>query len=171
MMKSVGLRLQQAREAQGMSIEDVARITRISRSVVAAIESDDNDALPADVYVRGFSRNIAIVLGLDPAELIQNRALVDPMVITPIDATKREEQRFAMLFGHGPSDGAQFGHTPLIMALLALGLFFSAWMLVGNQAPSHETALDLQNGVPAIQQHVDAVTPFTATGLRADARH
>ncbi|MGB0590921.1 MAG: helix-turn-helix domain-containing protein [Myxococcota bacterium] len=170
MMKSVGLRLQQAREAQGMSIEDVARITRISRSVIAAIETNDSATLPADVYVRGFSRNIAVVLGLDPAELIQSRSAVEPEVIEPLEASRREEQRFAMLFGHGPSDVAQFGRAPLIMAMVAIGLFFSAWLLVGDQSTPQETALELENGVPAIQQHVDAVTPFTAQGLRADAR-
>lgn len=169
-MQSVGLKLQQAREEQGMSIEDVARITRISRSIIEAIESDDSARLPADVYVRGFSRNIAVVLGLDPAELIQNRPTVEPEFIEPVDAGRREEQRFAMLFGHGPSDGAPFGPAPLIMALVAIGLFFSAWLLVGDQTTSQETALDLQGGVPVIQEASDAVTPFTAQGLRADAR-
>jgi cytoskeletal protein RodZ len=169
-MKSAGLRLQQAREALGMSIEDVARVTRISRSVIAAIETDDSDALPADVYVRGFTRNIAIVVGLDPAELVQGRPVVEAEVMRPIDASRREEQRFAMLFGHGPTDRAQLGRTHLLMAIIGLGVLFSAWLLVGDQAPSHEAALDLQNAVPAIQEHVDAVTPFTAQGLRADAR-
>ena len=83
---------------------------------------------------------------------------------------RREEQRFAMLFGHGPSDGAPFGPAPLIVALVAIGLFFSAWLLVGDQTTSQETALDLQGGVPVIQEASDAVTPFTAQGLRADAR-
>ena len=59
-MKSIGLTLQQAREARGMSIEDVARVTRISQSIIRAIEHDDRAALPADVYVRGFTRTIAL---------------------------------------------------------------------------------------------------------------
>ena len=54
--------------------------------------------------------------------------------------------------------------------MIALGMFVAAWLLVGSQPSPHATAHDSQDGIPAIQEHVDAVTPFTAQGLRADAR-
>ena len=169
-MKSIGLTLKEARVAREMSIEDVANITRISRSIIEALEADDKAGLPADVYVRGFTRNIAQVLGLDPQSLVQNRPSPEPEQAPMISESDREGQRFAMLFGVSPSDGPVLGRTHLLMAMIALGMVLSAWMLVGDQSPSQESARELQKGVPAIQEHVDAVTPFTAQGLRADAR-
>ena len=169
-MKSAGLILKQAREAQGLSVEDMARVTRISRSIIVAIEHEDTDALPADVYVRGFTRNLAAVLGLDPSEVIQKQAQVAPPVRTPAQVERADEQRFSMLFGQGINHSVPLGGTHLVMALLAIGMFLAAWFLVGDQAPTQDREHDLQSGVPAIQESVDAVTPFTAQGLRADAR-
>ena len=52
-MKSIGLTLQQAREARGMSIEDVARVTRISQSIIRAIEHDDQFRGMAHTFTKG----------------------------------------------------------------------------------------------------------------------
>jgi len=166
-MKSVGLTLQQAREAREMSVEDVARLTRISRATIEAIERGDRAALPADVYVRGFTRTIAQEVGLDPQEVMR---LHPAPTAAPAPTDQKDEERFAMLFGYGPTDRPVLGVAHALMALLALGLFLAAWLLVGHQPTRHATAQDLDSGVPAIQEHVDAVTPFTSQGLRADAR-
>ena len=165
-MKSVGLTLQQAREARGMSVEDVARLTRISRAIIEAIERGDRAALPADVYVRGFTRTIAMTVGLDPASVVRVHAA--PL---PTATARQEEDRFAMLFGYGPAERPVLGVAHALAAFVALGLFLAAWLLVGHQPARHATAQDLDGAVPAIQEHVDAVTPFTSQGLRADARH
>ncbi|MBC7945497.1 MAG: helix-turn-helix domain-containing protein [Burkholderiales bacterium] len=65
-----GQRLAAAREARGLSIEDVVRHTKLSRRQVMALESDAHDQLPGPVFVRGFMRNYARHLQLDPAPLL-----------------------------------------------------------------------------------------------------
>ncbi len=65
-----GQRLAAAREAQGQSIEDVVRHTKLSRRQVMALESDAYGQLPGPVFVRGFMRNYARHLQLDPAPLL-----------------------------------------------------------------------------------------------------
>ena len=167
-MKSIGLTLQQAREARGMSIEDVARVTRISQSIIRAIEYDDQATLPADVYVRGFTRTIAKTIGLDPQAVLRSQTTTAIQALAP--TSQNEEDRFAMLFGYGATERPVLGVTHALMAIVAIGLLLAAWLLVGQQPASHSTAQDLNGGVPAIQEHVDAVTPFTAQDLRADAR-
>jgi len=167
-MKSIGLKLQQARQARGMSIEDVAEVTRISRAIIQAIEQGDQAGLPADVYVRGFTRTIARTVGLDPQTILRSHTSAPVETFAPTN--QREEDRFAMLFGYGATDRPVLGVAHAFMALVALGLFLAAWLLVGHQPDPHATAQDLKGGVPAIQEHVDAVTPFTAQDLRADAR-
>lgn len=66
---SVGERLRLAREAKGMSLDDVAGRTRIPIRHLQNIENEEWDALPAVTYAIGFSRNYANALGLDGAEI------------------------------------------------------------------------------------------------------
>jgi cytoskeleton protein RodZ len=70
-MESVGELLRREREAQGKSIEDVAKVTRMSAQTLTAIEEDRFGALPAPVYVKGHLRTYARFLGLDEDEIIQ----------------------------------------------------------------------------------------------------
>lgn len=70
-MESVGELLKREREAQGKSIEDVAKVTRMSSQTLAALEDDRFGALPAPVYVKGHLRTYARFLGLDEGEIIQ----------------------------------------------------------------------------------------------------
>jgi transcriptional regulator with XRE-family HTH domain len=70
-MESVGELLRREREAQGKSVEDVAKVTRMSAQTLAAIEEDRFGALPAPVYVKGHLRTYARFLGLDEEEIIQ----------------------------------------------------------------------------------------------------
>lgn len=64
-----GALLSKARQAQGIRIQDIANITKISPMHLRAIEDEDLDALPAPVYVRGFLQQIAKALSLDPTQV------------------------------------------------------------------------------------------------------
>ena len=66
---SIGERLQQAREAKGLSLDDVASQTRIPIRHLQHIEREEWDALPAVTYCVGFVRSYAGAVGLDGAEL------------------------------------------------------------------------------------------------------
>ena len=50
----IGETLRAARLAKGVSLEEAAAATRIRRSALQALETDEYDALPASVYTRGF---------------------------------------------------------------------------------------------------------------------
>jgi cytoskeleton protein RodZ len=58
--------LQRAREAAGLSIEDLSRRTKISKATLTAIESSDILRLPAEIYTRGFVKSYAAEIGLPP---------------------------------------------------------------------------------------------------------
>ena len=62
----VGTTLRQAREQRALSVEDLARITKITTANLTAVEQNRRDDLPGDVYVRGFVRAYAREVGLDP---------------------------------------------------------------------------------------------------------
>jgi transcriptional regulator with XRE-family HTH domain len=66
---SLGERLKRAREAKGLSLDDIANRTRIPIRHLQNIEREDWDALPAVTYAIGFTRNYANAVGLDGATL------------------------------------------------------------------------------------------------------
>jgi cytoskeleton protein RodZ len=67
---SVGDRLRDAREVRGLDLYRVERDTKIRHKYLSALESGDYADLPGDVYARGFLRNYATYLGLDPDEVV-----------------------------------------------------------------------------------------------------
>ncbi|HXH76111.1 MAG TPA: helix-turn-helix domain-containing protein [Bacteriovoracaceae bacterium] len=61
-----GAFLKEIREYKNVTIERMAEMTRISKTLLTAIENQDLAKLPADVYVRGYVYQIAKVLKLNP---------------------------------------------------------------------------------------------------------
>jgi flagellar biosynthesis protein FlhG len=64
-----GNMLRKVREAQGVELADIATITKISVSHLAALEEENFPSLPAVVYVRGFVQQLAKFLQLDPTQV------------------------------------------------------------------------------------------------------
>ncbi|HUH01897.1 MAG TPA: helix-turn-helix transcriptional regulator [Kofleriaceae bacterium] len=63
--------LRQGREARSMSLEDIARVTRIPERSLERLERGEFEALPADVFVRGFLRSYAQCVGLDADDALR----------------------------------------------------------------------------------------------------
>ena len=68
---TVGVRLRQAREAKGLSIEDVASSTRIPTRHLQSLEDSEWHKLPAATYSVGFAKNYAGAVGLDRGEIAE----------------------------------------------------------------------------------------------------
>jgi cytoskeletal protein RodZ len=66
---TVGERLREAREASGLSLEDIATQTRIPTRHLESLEAGDFSRLPAPTYSVGFAKNYAGAVGLDRAEI------------------------------------------------------------------------------------------------------
>ena len=63
---SAGARLREAREAAGLSIDAVAQQLKLAPRQVKALEEDDFAQLPGRTFIRGFMRNYARLVRLDP---------------------------------------------------------------------------------------------------------
>lgn len=66
----VGRLLADTREALGLSVADVAAQLRLSSRQIEALEADDYERLPGKTFTRGFARNYARLLQLDPEPLL-----------------------------------------------------------------------------------------------------
>lgn len=72
-MGELGELLRSTREALGLSLAQAEEDTRIRRQYLEALEEEDFGRMPARVYVRGFLRNYALYLGLNPEEVLALR--------------------------------------------------------------------------------------------------
>ena len=70
-MSSVGETLRNAREEKGISIKQVAEATSIRIMYLEAIEKEQFDLIPGEVYLKGFIRNYANFVGLNGPELVE----------------------------------------------------------------------------------------------------
>jgi cytoskeleton protein RodZ len=69
-MASVGVYLRELRARRGVSLDEVARTTRVAERYLAALEADALDSLPAPVFARGFIRAYCQALGEPPEEAL-----------------------------------------------------------------------------------------------------
>jgi len=69
MDRGIGAILRQARSRREIELAEVEAATRIRLKYLRAIEAEDWDALPEEVYARGFVRTYASFLGLDGERL------------------------------------------------------------------------------------------------------
>ncbi|MFC1888377.1 RodZ domain-containing protein [Thermodesulfobacteriota bacterium] len=67
----IGECLRKIREEKSLSIEEISRITKISKRYLTAIENDDFEQLPAPTFARGFIRAYANFVGIDSEEIVQ----------------------------------------------------------------------------------------------------
>lgn len=73
---SIGAYLRGQRLLRGISLDELAAVTRIPRRSIERLEAGDFDAQP-DGFARGFVRAVATALGLDPEDAV-SRMLVEP---------------------------------------------------------------------------------------------
>jgi cytoskeleton protein RodZ len=69
-MASVGAYLRELRTRRGVSLDEVARLTRVAPRYLIALENDAFSELPAPVFIRGFIRAYCQAMGLSPDEAL-----------------------------------------------------------------------------------------------------
>jgi cytoskeletal protein RodZ len=89
-MSTVSEQLRHAREASGLTVEQVVEITKIRTDHLRALEEGNFDVFSAPVYIRGFVRTYSKLLKLDvpqmmaalEAELAQTTKFAEPPPLT-----------------------------------------------------------------------------------------
>jgi cytoskeletal protein RodZ len=116
-------RLLSARERKGVDLYRAERDTKIRARYLAALERGDYRELPGAVYTKGFLRNYALYLGLDPDDVLlqwrreRGGGKEAPTLITvprPIAA---------------PRKGLTFSPSLIVFALLTIGVLIFAGYL------------------------------------------
>jgi len=83
-MQSLGAYLRELRLAKGLSLDEVARTSRVSQRYLEALETDALDRLPAPVFTRGFVRAYCQALREPPDEALARYRELLGESLTPV---------------------------------------------------------------------------------------
>lgn len=133
-MESPGAYLKREREARGISLEDISRPTKIRVGLLAAIERDDFDALPAVPFVKGFIQAYCKYLGLDVQDaLLRYEAYLRTIAENEAAALAQKSEVII------PDSKTSPLHPPLTMlalAAIAVLILISGIYILSKKQPS-----------------------------------
>jgi cytoskeletal protein RodZ len=127
----IGAELRRARVSRHLAIEDVARVTKISPSVLRAIEQNEFGSVPGGLFTRGFLRSYAREVGLDAEAIVQlYRAEYEVPEISPDPnhaepSVSDELDVSSMIDEPGGSRQSQIIQVGVI--LIVMLVYFSPW--------------------------------------------
>lgn len=150
-MGELGEQLRAAREAQRLTLAEVARRTHVAEGHLAALERGDYAALPPRVYVEGMVRVYSACVGLDPEAMVRrlDGALGPPDVPGVYPHLRAMQHR-------GPGFPRSFTAVAVVVVLLVLvGLALLLWQVEAVPAagdavpPASGLQVPSARGVPA----------------------
>lgn len=115
-MQSLGAYLREYRLARGLSLDEIARTTRVGHDYLAALERDSLKELPAPVFTKGFIRAYCQVLGEPPDEALSRYQAAFAELLPPPPPTA--PALLPRRWGWGPILGGV-----ALVAAFVLGLF------------------------------------------------
>lgn len=153
-----GALLRAAREARGLDRQDVADALRFSPRMVEAIESEDLANLPPPLFVKGYLRSYAALLGLDETALVRDFEswvpTTDPLQMIPV--RKRSTTDLSDV-----GRGRQLASAILVLVVLGAVVF---WWLQPAPTPAPVLAVEESETMQ------DAVTADPASESLAEAQ-
>lgn len=127
---AIGRKLRQAREKCGLTVADIATVTKFAPKQIEALEAGEyqREFNSQTAYMRGFVRNYARVVQIDPATLLnvmpQAQAIPIRQSFEPIDEPLQDRH-----FAYKP--GSRFWLIGAIVIVIA-GLAYLAWHLMNS---------------------------------------
>jgi cytoskeletal protein RodZ len=152
-------RLAAARERKGVDLSRAERDTKIRARYLTALERGDYRALPGAVYTKGFLRNYAIYLSLDPEDVLRqwrrergDQAGPEPLVVPPrpIEAPPRP---------------LTFSPSVVVAALMTLGVAaFGVYLAVQLLRYAKPPELSVTSPATAVLQVDEGVANYQLEG-------
>jgi cytoskeleton protein RodZ len=154
----IGMALRDARVARNLSLAEVSALLRIRESHLEAIELEDFDQLPGNVYAIGFIRTYAQYLELNEGDLIMRfkAASVDPGIA---DMVFEEEEETEQISG------------ALKISLLVVGalVVYVLWLVAGAQDDEITVSTVVQTPVAPVEAPASPVADAEAAEADAPA--
>lgn len=160
--KSPGVLLREAREKRELTIQDIVTQSRMSKETVKALEEDRDPPQNAWVYVRGYYRKYARVLGISEEEILQAHERLAGGAPEPQPVSAE----------WAPQDVSPGGGVPKIVLVLVIGIVLGgiAWWampaLMGDkqdEAGTPELSPQKSLSLPAPAAETRVIPPKVST--------
>lgn len=151
----VGALLRAAREARGIQVQDVAATLKLGARQVAALENGDWQALPGHTFIRGFVRNYARLVQIDPSPLMSQ---LDVTLEKPVSRLGEVDSQTTAL----PQQGGRISRRDRAVVMVG-GLLVTLAGLIYFLLPNDLSALrDSTQGLLASLSRKEAVQPVAS---------
>ncbi len=181
--KSLGTFLREHREQKGASLAEASEATKISSSILQAMEDDAHDLLPAEAFSRGFYSLYATFLEINPKEVLDRHEVEkgpeERSLKIPAKPPIKKSKRFSNYAEPSSiSPGTSMGIFIIICIILIAGLcwyfnwnptnYFNNNSLLdpGTSTSQEQTASPTREYTQNPAQHPAAgATPESAAGV------
>jgi cytoskeletal protein RodZ len=158
-MPSLPERLAAARDRKGVDLYRAERDTKIRSRYLAALERGDYRELPGAVYTKGFLRNYAIYLGLDPEDVLRqwrrergDQVAPEPAVVPPRPVLE-------------PARPLAFSPSVVVAALMTFGVvIFGVYLAVQLLRFAKPPTFAITNPVSAVVDADESATTYRLAG-------
>lgn len=140
-----GWRLREARERQSLDIDEVAERLHLQPAQVRALEEDDYGHFSAPIFVSGYLRNYARMLGLDPEPLVdayERQGVEEPPILSELTAKMPATRRRSM-------STETWAGLMVVAALAVLALLWSLTRPVGEAPVEPERSAPADSAAPS----------------------
>ncbi len=170
--------LRSAREAQGLSIQDVASRLRLGPKQIEAIEADQFAKLPEPTIVRGFIRNYAKLLKINAEPLLDAYIVIVPSS-TQHELTVKPTTNMQVTSSDKPKTSSYIWAVLAVLLALGIWLFYQSYIQkpsptlpsagvenLGSEGlePLPEPALPAAERLPESQPSIELTLPPAADG-------
>lgn len=132
-MTELGNILKEAREAKGLSLDELQSITKIQKRYLLGIEEGNYSMMPGKFYVRAFIKQYAEAVGLDPEQLFEQHKNEIPSTYNEElpDQLSRVQSRKSI----SPETSKVLDFLPkILIAIFMIGAIALVWYLIVKSA-------------------------------------
>lgn len=141
-MSEFGTQLKEARETRGLSLQQVAASTKISVSVLEALERGDFPRLPGGIFSRAFVRSYAVEVGANADEVVAKFVSeLDAATPATAEAVRPDVTEDDIAFLERQRRASLFLRVGLIVLALVLIGSLVAWQVRRGRAQTPSTDL------------------------------
>jgi cytoskeletal protein RodZ len=144
--------LKEAREAKGLSLDELQSITKIQKRYLLGIEEGNYSMMPGKFYVRAFIKQYAEAVGLDPEQLFEQHK-------NEIPSTYNEElpeqlSRVQSRKSISPETSKVLDVIPkILIGVFIIGAIALVWyLIVSNAGDDAEQPANTDKGQPTVEE-------------------
>ncbi|MEV4574606.1 RodZ domain-containing protein [Nonomuraea jabiensis] len=162
--QSIGAMLAAARQAAGLTVEQVSAATRIREAIIQGLEQDDGSQCGGDFYTRGHVKAVAKAVGLDPEATVHLYDQQHGGAPRPVAASAvfQADKKINVPERRGPN------WTMALGVALAIVVVFGMMRVLGGASDQVRTAdVQVASARPKVPPNMPVEQPKPAAGKAA----